>query len=197
MKEAMRRSGMSPPNDEFRTPPEAVDPLLKYLYREGESYKSFFEAPGTWTSRPQVIWEPCCMAGGFSGIADAFEAKGFEVIRTGVDYEAGFDFLLDKPNFYFDYIITNPPYSLKTEFIKRCYSIGYPWAMLMPITALEGIERGEMYRKRWLELLVLDKRIQFQKGKKGCWFNTSWFCHGVLPQRLMFAEVDGAGESYY
>jgi len=31
----------------------------------------------------------------------------------------GFDFLKDEPDFDFDIIITNPPYSLKTEFFKK------------------------------------------------------------------------------
>ena len=77
-------------------------------------------------------------------------------------------------------IATNPPYSEKDAFIRRCYELGKPWAMLMPLTALEGIARRGMFRNNGVGLLVLDRRVQFQAGRKGAWFNTSWFCHGLL-----------------
>src|SRR3989304_3666985 len=44
-------------------------------------------------------------------------------------------------------IITNPPYSMKEEFLERCYRWKVPFALLMPLTALEGKRRGELYRK--------------------------------------------------
>lgn len=94
-------------------------------------------------------------------------------------------------------IITNPPYSLKDEFIKKCYEWNKPFCLLLPITALEGKTRGKMFRKHGIEVLVLDGRVQFMenmikdynKKKSGNWFNTSWFCHNVLPQDLIFKEL--------
>jgi len=136
--------------------------------------------------RRLVYWEPCD-TGGKSGIASALRRNGYEVMTTEM---GAYDFLKDTPDFHFDVIITNPPYSQKTAFIRRCYELGKPWAMLMPLTALEGVGRGRMFREHGLELLVLDRRVQFQQGKKGVWFNTSWFCHGILPRPLMFAELE-------
>ena len=86
-------------------------------------------------------------------------------------------------------IITNPPYSLKDEFLKKCYEWNKPFCLLLPITALEGKNRGEMYRKNGIEVLVLDGRVQFMEKKIGNWFNTSWFCHNVLPEKLIFKEL--------
>ena len=183
MKEALRRTGLLPPNDEFFTPECAVFPLLNYI--PGKRVLPLF-LPRPPTDPAIIYWEPCC-TGGRSGIADALERNGNKVIRTE---QSELDFLTNIPSFQFDVIITNPPYSLKDAFIKRCYELDKPWAMLMPLTALEGVARGAMFREHGVELLVLDRRVQFQTGKKGVWFNTSWFCHGILPSKLMFAELE-------
>ncbi|MFO8133200.1 MAG: hypothetical protein R6U10_04620, partial [Thermoplasmatota archaeon] len=55
--------------------------------------------------------------------------------------EGPFDFLADKPNFNYDCIVTNPPFSRKDEFLEQCYAYGKPFALLMPLTALEGMRR--------------------------------------------------------
>jgi hypothetical protein len=165
MKQAMIDYTRNEKHDHFDTPAYAVDPLLEYIDRD-------------W-----VIWEPTDTNGN-SEIARVLRGRGNRVISTSKEE---FNFLTDEPYFYFDCIITNPPYTLKTEFIKRCYERGKKWAMLMPLTALEGVERGPEYRHFGLELLVLDRRVEFTSGK--VWFNTSWFCYGVLPEKLMFAAL--------
>ena len=101
------------------------------------------------------------------------------------------DFLKDKVNFKFDVIITNPPYSLKNEFLQKCYEYNKPFMLLLPLTALEGKERGKLYREKGIEVIVLDKRINFMKEKKNVWFNTSWFCSGVCNEKLKFECVGG------
>lgn len=156
------------PYDELYTPNYAIVPLLKYLPK-----------------KKITIWE--CTDFGSSNITKVLRDNGYEVITTHKD---NFDFLNDTPNFDFDMIVTNPPYSLKDEFLKKCYEYNKPFCLLLPITALEGIDRGGMYRKYGLELLVLDTRINFMKSKKSCWFNTSWFCHNVLPKQLVFEHLE-------
>ena len=87
-------------------------------------------------------------------------------------------------------IITNPPYSLKDKFIEKCYNFRKPFCLLLPITSLEGKYRGNLFRKNGIEVLVFDKRINFINcNKKNNWFNTSWFCHNVLPEKLIFEEL--------
>lgn len=54
-----------------------------------------------------------------------------------------------------------------------------------------------MFRKYGIEVMVFDGRVQFMenmvenygKKKSGNWFNTSWFCHKVLPEKLIFEEL--------
>ena len=133
------------------------------------------------------IWE--CTDFGSSNITKVLKENGYQVITTHKD---NFDFLTDKPNFDFDMIITNPPYSLKDEFLKKCYEYNKPFALLLPLTSLEGINRGKMYRENGIELLVFDRRCNFiyNNAKKSNWFNTSWFCWNVLPKQLIFEELN-------
>ena len=152
-------------HDHFDTPNYAIYPLLKYINPR-------------WT-----IWEPTDTTGK-SEISKVLMRHGNKVISTS---QADFDFLTDKPCFYFDCIITNPPYSLKDDFIKRCYQLSSRWAMLMPLTTLEGVTRGLLFKEYGIDLLVLDRRVEFTGGS--VWFNTSWFCKEILPHSLMFATL--------
>ena len=153
-------------NDEFYTPKEAIYPLLKYL------------------DKNKIYWE--CTDFGDSNIRKVLVKNGFKVIATKKEE---IDFLKDDPLFKFDVIITNPPYSIKDKFIRRCYELNKPFMLLLPITALEGKERNKLYKEKGIELIVLNKRINFMKDKKNVWFNTSWFCHQICNKQLNFEEV--------
>ena len=46
-----------------------------------------------------------------------------------------------------DYIITNPPFSIKDKVINKVYEYGVKSVLIMPIDALGGVKRHEMYRE--------------------------------------------------
>jgi hypothetical protein len=167
MKQAMVHTMKRPKKDHFDTPDYAVRPLLPYI-------------PRNWT-----IWESTDTTGK-SRIAALLRENGNDVVSTN---KMSLDFLHDRPEFAFDCIITNPPYSLKDAFIASCISYRKPFALLLPITALEGLYRGSMFRDmgKKFGVLVLDRRIEFGGGS--VWFNTSWFCYGILPRQLLFTEL--------
>ena len=162
-------------SDEFFTPEYALKPLLPFLKKD-------------WT-----IWE-CAWGGGT--LAKHLKKFGFKVkkIKTNFlepsnplrDYILGFD--------DFDIIITNPPYSKKDEFLKRAYELGRPFALLMPLTALEGIKRGALFSKHGIQLIIPNRRINFitPSGKgSGAWFQVAWFCYKLnLPKDLNFVELN-------
>jgi hypothetical protein len=108
----------------------------------------------------------------------------------GTDKEK--DFLKWQPD-QFDCIVTNPPYSLKTEFLRRAYELGKPFAFLLPITGLEYRSRQSMFQAHGIDLLLLDKRLRFEKpdGRKSRpWFSSAWFCWRLgLPKQLTFATL--------
>ena len=168
--------------DDIYTPAYAIKPLLKYLPKEKEKQYGF-----NYEYKKPIIWE--CTDFGKSNITKVLRENGFKVVNTS---KSEIDFLQDEVEFEFDMIITNPPYSLKDEFIKKCYEYNKPFCLLLPITSLEGINRGKMFREKGLELLVLDRRCNFiyDNAKKSNWFNTSWFCWNVLPKQLIFEKLE-------
>ena len=156
--------------DDFQTPPIALQPLIPFLNKE-------------WT-----IWE---CATGKGNLSRELMKKGFEVIETDI-LGGNFDFLTQKAE-QFDCIITNPPYSLKEKFLERCYELRVPFALLMPLTALESEKRQKLFRKHGIQLIIPNKRFNFEtpSGKgSGSWFATAWFTWGLnLPNDLNFVEL--------
>jgi hypothetical protein len=166
MKPPLRQGG----KDDFQTPSSALDPLYKFL------------KPG-WT-----IWE---CATGKGNLTRAMRKKGYNVIST--DILSGKDFLEYKPNQY-DCIITNPPFSLKQEFLQRAYCLGKPFAFLLPLTTLESAKRQFLFRNCGLELILFDHRINFETPDgegDGSWFATAWFTNGLkIGKELTFVGKD-------
>ena len=167
MKNALVKYGKSIINDEYYTPIYAITPLLRFLPKDLK------------------IWE--CTDFGDSNITKVLRENGYNVVSSKKEE---INFLTDKPNFDFDCIVTNPPYSLKNEFLQKCYEYGKPFALLLPITALEGKVRGGLFRQNGIEVMVFDKRINYLDNGKSAWFNSSWFCHGLLDERLKFEELE-------
>ncbi len=174
MKKAMIDYIQKPKFDNLHTPAYAIKPLLKYI------------------PKGITVWE--CTDYGKSEITRLLKEHGCKVISTDIE-ENFFEYI---PKEHFDMIITNPPYSLKDEFLKKCYEWNKPFCLLLPITTLEGKTRGEMFRKNGVEVMVFDGRVQFMenmienynKRKSGNWFNTSWFCWKVLHKQLIFEKLE-------
>lgn len=160
-------------SDIFLTHPSALWPLLPYL-------------------NPQWrIWECACGVKRTPLLDWLGFFEGFNVVGTDKNEYGGKDFLTTEPEGSWDAIITNPPYSIKDQWIERCYDLGKPFALLLPYTALEGIKRQKMYRQNGLDLLFLPRRVVFETPngtKGGAWFPVAWFTWKMLPERLIFAE---------
>lgn len=147
--------------DELYTPVEAIRPLLKHLPK--------FKA----------IWEPTDP--GNSKITLELLHNGYEVCASHIQQGQSGDFLSPGlPPIYAEAIVTNPPYSQKDNFLKRAYEYGLPFAFLLPTVSISGMRRNKMFREHGIELIVLDKRIDFT-GKGAVWFPTAWFCWKILP----------------
>ena len=158
--------------NDFQTPPEALNPLLPYLKKD-------------W-----LIWECAC---GKGKLVDGLERKGF--LTVGTDILMGYNFLRWQPK-KFDCIVTNPPFSIKQEFLERCYSLKKPFALLLPLTTFETEKRQKLFREYGLEVIFLPNRINFEtpSGKgSGSWFATAWFTNQLgIGKQLTFSEKQKA-----
>ena len=95
-----------------------------------------------------------------------------------------------------DYIISNPPFSLKQKVFQRLFEIGTPFAMLVGVVGLfESQARFEMFRDNDFELMYFNKRISFfkdytdQKPSFNPPFSSVYVCHHVLPKQIVFEEI--------
>lgn len=88
---------------------------------------------------------------------------GHHVINTHLEMgEIGDFFKCKVPEC--DYIISNPPYSLKGEVFARLFEIGKPFAMLVGVVGLfEGNKRFTMFSSNDFEIMYFDKRIAYFK----------------------------------
>lgn len=171
MKEALKNHKTF---DELFTPDYAIEPLLKYIPRD-----------------VHTIWCPCDKEE--SRIVQVLSNNGFHVWFSHL--EEGHDFLLEETQYPYDMIITNPPFSIKDKIIKRCYDLKKPFALLLPLTALEGERRNKLFTENGIGVVVLDKRVDYN-GKGACWYNTSWFIHHpLLDGRIFFEKITPVDEN--
>ena len=100
--------------DDFQTPAYATKLLLPFLNSIS-------------MSDIDVVWE-CAVGSG--KIQRVILESGLDCF--GSDLKEGTNFLTDEPPADFDCIVTNPPFSLKEEFYKKCMGYGKPFALLIP-----------------------------------------------------------------
>ena len=160
-------------NDEFYTPLYAIEPIIKYI------------------EKGKIIW--CPFDTNESLFVKRFKELGFEVINTHLD--SGVDFFnCDIPEC--DYIISNPPYSLKNEVFERLFSIGKPFAMLVGVVGLfESQKRFEMFRDNQFEIMYLNRRVSYfkdyadEKPALNPPFSSVYLCSDILKQQIVFEEI--------
>lgn len=160
-------------NDEFYTPEYAIRPIIKYL------------------KNGSTIWCPFDTEN--SLFVKLLKESGFNVVCTHI--ENGQDFF--KINVECDYIISNPPYSIKTEVLERLFNIGTPFAMLVGVVGLfESQRRFNLFKNNNFEIMYMNKRISYFKSyeeKKPSLnppFSSVYVCHNILPQKIIFEEVE-------
>ena len=118
---------------------------------------------------------------------------GYEVTATHI--KDGEDFFeIEVPEC--DYIISNPPYSVKGEVLNRLFEIGKPFAMLVGVVGLfESQQRFEMFRNNDFEIMYMNRRIAYfksyeeQKPSLNPPFSSVYVCKGMLPKQIVFEEI--------
>lgn len=160
-------------NNEYYTPPYAIKPIIKYLKPHS------------------AIW--CPFDTEESNYVKMLREAGHDVIATHID--SGCDFFKIEPP-KCDYLISNPPFSLKQQVFMRLFEIGTPFAMLVGVVGLfESQTRFEIFRDNDFELMYFNKRISFfknysdQKPSFNPPFSSVYVCHHVLPKQIVFEEI--------
>ncbi len=156
--------------DSCQTPPHALEPLLPYIDKR-------------WT-----VWEP---AAGEGLLADTLLMNArVKVVES--DILTGQNFFEYEPE-QWDCIITNPPYSIKYLWIERCYKLGKPFALLMPVETL-GAKAAQKWFSVGVEVIFFERRINFKMPNKG-WngsaaqFPVAWFTWQFnLPRQMVFSR---------
>lgn len=159
-------------NDEYYTPAYAVYPIMKHLKKKS------------------TIW--CPFDKKESQFVQVLSRNDFDVIYGHI--ETGQDFFkVEAPEC--DYIISNPPYSLKGEVFKRLYEIGKPFAMLINFQGIfDGKDRFEMFKNNKVEMLWLSPRVNYirpnENSPSSVPFQSGYLCSGIFENELNFEYVD-------
>lgn len=162
-------------NDEFYTPEYAILPILKYLKPESKIL--------------------CPFDSENSNFVKLFRNEWHIVTHSHIDNWV--DFFEQNPSqFMYDYIISNPPYSLKTEVFEKLFEQGIPFAMLVWVVWLfESQKRFEMFRDNNFEIMYLNRRVSYfknyddQKPSLNPPFSSVYICSWILPEKIIFEEI--------
>jgi hypothetical protein len=155
-----------PVADRCGTPSYAVTPLLPYL-------------PKDW-----VLWES---ASGEGLLVDALETNGYQVISG--DILTGQNYFAYEPENY-DCQVTNVPFSIKYDWLKRAYQLGKPFALLAPSDMLFAKTAITLFEQYGIEILIPRTRINFKMPNlgwsgRGAQMSTSWFTYGLNIGRMI------------
>lgn len=140
--------------DFYPTPPKVTEALI-YLLND---VVPGFEAHG------YQVWEPAC---GDLAMSNVLDVHGHSVIST--DINTGHDFLTCKrPADCIDAIITNPPFSLASEFITRALKEAPVVAMLLKSQFWHAKKRQELFANNLPAYVCpITWRVDFLNGAKG------------------------------
>ena len=159
-------------NDEWYTLPYAVIPLLKYL-------------------KPN------------SKILCPFDKKNSAYVKTLKDsgHDVNFSHIDDQQDFFdyeletiqpYDYIISNPPYSIRKQVFEKLEELKKPFAMLVPLVSIALKPIREKISDK--ELLIFNKRIKFISAEgmicKNPPSETAYICKKILPKQIIFEKLE-------
>lgn len=154
-------------NDECHTPAYGVAPILEFVKPK------------------QIIW--CPFDTDESWFVRLLRTRGNDVIASHI--RNGQDFHEWEPSSPWDVIISNPPFTAKRKIFERALSFNKPFALLMSNTWLNDAAPKQLWAERELQLLMFDKRIEFN-GNAKITFSSSYFCTDFLPRQIIMRKLN-------
>lgn len=146
----------------------------------------------------KAIYDPCC---GTKVIGNVLRRSSFghiPIIETDLYTipDANIDFLKADNNDIRECcscIMTNPPYgnNNKTKFLKKCYEIGLPFMLLLPVQSLNTPARISMFQNFGITIMYLSPDPRFfsaETEKEISVGGMAWFCWDgkCLPNQISF-----------
>ena len=172
-------------NNEVYTRKLESDKLVNCMNKEGYNDKDL------------VVW--CPFDKEDSNIVKSLKENGYNVIYTHID--DGYDFLEFEPDFVFDIMISNPPFSKRTKFFNKINSYNKPYIMLQPIMFFnnnsmirELVKDSDRYR-----FLMPNNRMGFIKEDdegflvekdKTTSFYSFWLCKDCFMKKKVFNNLE-------
>ena len=159
--------------DEWYTPKEAVYPILKYIKPNSKIWCPFDTKDSLYY---KILIE-----------------SGHKVICTSL--LTGEDFFQTKEEC--DYIISNPPFSLRQEILQRLFKIGKPFMMLMNTNGIfDSKTRWELFKNADFTIIYLKGRVQYMEkyGGEPCLsppFQSAYICNQISEEKIIFEEQNG------
>lgn len=165
-------------NDEFYTPKYAIKPIIKYV------------------NQGSKVWCP------FDTVDSLFvkllKEYGCEVRHTHLSKNEDFFELIDSEiGEWCDVIISNPPYSKKTEVLEVLFNSGKPFAMLVGVVGIfESQKRFDLFKNNPFEIMYFNRRVSYMKdydsGKTAMNppFSSVYITSKLLPEKIIFEEID-------
>ena len=150
--------------------------------------KSAWEAIAHLIPKDKVVWEPF-YGDGKSG--EYLKELGFNVVHEPIDF-----FFEDRG----DIIVSNPPFSVVKQIVKRLKELNKPWILLMPVQKLNTNYFREAFCEDGdgkLQLVIPYERVQFKKLEGGkevitktkCPFDCFYYCYDLnLPTSAMWLK---------
>ena len=156
-------------HDDYMTPKSAWENIQQFLPKD------------------KLIWE-AFYGDGKSG--DYLKELGFNVIHEEVDF---FD------NDLGEIIVSNPPFSLCKDILKRIKELNKPFVLILPSSKINTSYMREHFKgDKKLQIIIPRKRIHFVKQVNGkipgdykscCNFDCFYYCYKMnLPNDITWLE---------
>ena len=116
-------------------------------------------------------------------------AKGFNVIYGITDF-------LENDLYEFDYLITNPPFSLKDQVIEQVYKYDKPSLLMLPLDSLGGVKRASLYEKYGYPFVIIPtRRVAYYDEnaslRKGASFHSVYSLFNAEKSGIQWEQFNG------
>lgn len=156
--------------DEWYTPESAVRSILKYI------------------PAGKIIW--CPFDTEQSNFVKVLQECGYTVEFSHIQNEDE-NFFNYEP-FEWDIIVSNPPYSIRNEILKRVFGFGKPFALLMNTNGLFDSQiRWNLFSQNDFSLFYLKGRINYMKEygkveKSSPPFQSAYITSKLFEDKIVF-----------